>query len=331
MAGALPSHSGASASRSTVGDGADDEGRPALNPRERVPVGRSALTVSRFGLGTAPVAGLFEAVDEGQGIAVIERAWEKGIRFFDTAPLYGHGLAEIRLGKVLKQKTRDEFTLATKVGRLLRSDVPPEPGQSWRGTPPVNPTFDFSYDGVMRSFEESLERLGLDRVDIVHIHDPDDHFTLAVNGAYRALDRLRAEGVIGAGSAGMNQAEMLTRFAREGEFDCFLLAGRYTLLDQIALKELLPECLKRRIAILAAGVYNSCILADPKPGAHYNYQAAPAELIDRARRIRDVCARHDLPLNAAPVQFPIGHPAICPSIVPFPPTAQLDESIDMVE
>jgi D-threo-aldose 1-dehydrogenase len=302
-----------------------------LNPRERVPLGRTTLTVTRFGLGTAPLAGLFEAVDEAQGIAVIERAWDKGIRLFDTAPLYGHGLAEVRLGKVLRQKPRDEFTLATKVGRLLRSDVPPEPGQSWRGTPPVNPKFDFSYDGVMRSFEESLERLGLDRVDIVHIHDPDDHYEDAINGAYRALDRLRADGVIGAVSAGMNQAEMLTRFAREGDFDCFLLAGRYTLLDQIALKELLPECLKRGIAILAGGVYNSGILADPKPGAHYNYQTASAELIERARLIRDVCNQHDVPLKAAAVQFPLAHPAVSCVIVGCRSTAQLDESIDMFE
>jgi len=296
-----------------------------------VALGRTALTVTRFGLGTAPLAGLFEAVDEAQGIAVIERAWDAGIRFFDTAPLYGHGLAEMRLGKVLRQKPRDEFTLATKVGRLLRADVPPEPGQSWRGTPPVNPMFDFSYDGVMRSFGESLERLGLDRVDILHIHDPDDHYDETINGAYRALDRLRADGVIGAVSAGMNQAEMLTRFAREGDFDCFLLAGRYTLLDQIALKELLPECQKRGIAILAGGVYNSGILADPKPGAHYNYQTAPAELIDRARRIRDVCTRHGVPLKAAAVQFPMGHPAVACVIVGCRSTAQLDESIEMFE
>ena len=296
-----------------------------------MPLGRTALTVTRFGLGTAPLAGLFEAVDEAQGIAVIERAWDAGIRFFDTAPLYGHGLAEMRLGKVLRQKPRDEFTLATKVGRLLRADVPPEPGQSWRGTPPVNPMFDFSYDGVMRSFGESLERLGLDRVDILHIHDPDDHYDETINGAYRALDRLRADGVIGAVSAGMNQAEMLTRFAREGDFDCFLLAGRYTLLDQIALKELLPECQKRGIAILAGGVYNSGILADPKHGAHYNYQTAPAELIDRARRIRDVCTRHGVPLKAAAVQFPMGHPAVACVIVGCRSTAQLDESIEMFE
>jgi len=302
-----------------------------LNPRERVQVGRTAVTVTRFGLGTAPLAGLFEAVDEAQGIAVIERAWDAGIRFFDTAPLYGHGLAELRLGKALKHKPRDEFTLATKVGRLLRADAPPEPGQAFRGTPPVNPTFDFSYDGVMRSFEESLARLGLDRVDVLHIHDPDDHYDDAIKGAYRALDRLRADRVIGAVSAGMNQAEMLTRFAREADFDCFLLAGRYTLLDQVALKELLPECQKRGIAILAGGVYNSGILANPKPGAHYNYKTAPAELVERAERIRDVCTRHGVPLKAAAVQFPMGHPAVSCVIVGCRSSAQLDESIKMFE
>jgi D-threo-aldose 1-dehydrogenase len=302
-----------------------------LNPSQRVPLGRTALTITRFGLGTAPLAGLFEAVDEDTGVAAIERAWDDGIRFFDTAPLYGHGLAEMRLGKVLRQKPRDEFTLASKVGRLLRADAQPEPGQSWRGTPPVNPMFDFSYDGVMRSFEESLERLGLDRIDILHIHDPDHHYDTALAGAYRALDRLRADGVIGAVSAGMNQAEMLTRFAREGDFDCFLLAGRYSLLDQIALKELLPECIKRGIAIIAGGVYNSGILADPKPGAHYNYQTAPAELLERARRIRDVCARHGVPLKAAAAQFPLGHPAVTCVVVGCRNSAQLDESLEMFE
>jgi D-threo-aldose 1-dehydrogenase len=302
-----------------------------LNPRERVPLGRTALTVTKFGLGTAPLAGLFEEVEEAKGIGVIEQAWEAGIRFFDTAPLYGHGLAEMRIGKALKEKPRDEFTLASKVGRLLRADVPPEPGQSFRGTPSVNPTFDFSYDGVMRSFEESLERLGLDRIDILHIHDPDNHYDEAIQGAYRALDELRSDGVIAAVGAGMNQAEMLTRFAREGDFDCFLLAGRYTLLDQIALKELLPECVERGISIIAGGVYNSGILADPKPGAHYNYQTAPPELLERARRIRDVCDRHGVPLKAAAVQFPLGHPAVSCVIVGCRSAAQLNESIEMFE
>jgi D-threo-aldose 1-dehydrogenase len=302
-----------------------------VNPRERVSLGRTSLTVTRFGLGTAPLAGLFEAVEEDQALQVIEHAWEAGIRFFDTAPLYGHGLAELRLGRVLRSKPRDEYTLATKVGRLLRADAPPEPGQAFRGVPPVNPTFDFSYDGVMRSVEESLERLGLERIDVLHIHDPDDHYEEALNGAYRALDRLRADGVIRAVGAGMNQAEMLTRFAREGSFDCFLLAGRYTLLDQIALKELLPVCVERSIAIIAGGVYNSGILADPKPGAHYNYRAAPAELLERAQRMRAVCARHGIPLKAAAVQFPLGHPAVMTVVVGCRSKAQLEESIQMFE
>ena len=287
--------------------------------------------MTRLGLGTAPLAGLFEEVPEQQALAVIRRAWEVGIRFYDTAPLYGHGLAEMRVGKVLRDEPRDEFTLASKVGRLLRADAPPEPGQSFRGTPPVNPVFDFSYDGVMRSVEESRERMGIERIDILHIHDPDDHYDAALKGAYRALDHLRAEGVIGAVGAGMNQAEMLTRFAREANFDCFLLAGRYTLLDQVALKELLPVCLEKGVAIIAGGVYNSGILADPKPGAHYNYQTAPLQLVGRAKRIGAVCASHGVPIKAAAIQFPLGHPAVTCVVVGCRSVAQLDESIAMFE
>ena len=287
--------------------------------------------MTRLGLGAAPLAGLFEEVPEERALAVVQRAWAAGIRFYDVAPLYGHGLGEIRMGKVLSQKPREEYTLATKVGRLLRAGVPPEPGQAYRGTPPVNPVFDFTYDGVMRSVEESLVRLGLDRVDILHIHDPDDHYDEALHGAYRALDQLRREGVIKAVGAGMNQAEMLTRFAREANFDCFLLAGRYTLLDQVALKELLPVCLEKGIAIIAGGVYNSGILADPKPGAHYNYAAAPAELIERAQRIAAVCARHGVPIKAAAIQFPLGHPAVTCVVVGCRSAAQFDESLAMFE
>jgi D-threo-aldose 1-dehydrogenase len=302
-----------------------------MNPRERVPLGRTSLSVTRFGLGTAPLAGLFEAVDEVQAVEVIERAWASGIRFFDTAPLYGHGLAELRLGQVLRNMPRDEFTLATKVGRLLRAGAPPEPGQVFRGTPPVNPVFDFTYGGVMRSVEESLKRLGLSRIDVLHIHDPDNHYDAAIKGAYRALAQLRSEGVIGAVGAGMNQSEMLARFAREGDFECFLLAGRYTLLEQGALDELLPLCLERAISIVAGGVYNSGILADPKPGAHYNYKTAPAPLLERARRIRDVCERHRVPLKAAAVQFPLGHPAVAAVVIGCRSATQLDESLEMFE
>ena len=302
-----------------------------MNPRERVKLGRTPLEVTRFGLGTAPLAGLYEAVAEDQAVSVISHAWSKGIRHFDTAPLYGHGLAELRLGKALHDQPRSEFVLASKVGRLLRAEAPPEPGQSFRGTPPVNPMFDFSYDGVMRSVHESLERLRLDRIDILHIHDPDDHYDQALQGAYKALDQLRSDGVIRAVGAGMNQAEMLARFAREGNFDCFLLAGRYTLLDQVALDELLPLCVERGIAIIAGGVYNSGILADPKPGARYNYVTAPAALLQRAQKIQAVCDRHGVPLKAAAVQFPLGHPAVSCVVVGCRSAAHLDESLEMFE
>lgn len=302
-----------------------------MNAADRTRLGRTALEVTRFGLGTAPLAGLYEAVPEAKGLAVISRAWDAGIRHFDTAPLYGSGLAEIRVGKALHDKPRDEFVLATKVGRLLRADAPPEPGQNFKGTPPVNPVFDFSYDGVMRSVDESMERLQLDRIDILHIHDPDAHYDDAIRGAYRALDHLRSEGVIRAVGAGMNQAEMLSRFAREGRFDCLLLAGRYTLLDQVALDELLPICVEQGIGIIAAGVYNSGILADPKPGARYNYTAAPAPLLDRARKIRSVCDSHGVPLKAAALQFPLGHPAVSCVVVGCRSVEQLAESLAMFE
>ena len=284
-----------------------------------------------MGFGTAPLGGLYEALDDETATAAVDHAWQAGIRFFDTAPLYGNGLAEERLGRVLATKPRDEFVLATKVGRLLRAGAPPEPGQVFRGVPPSYPVFDFTYDGVMRSVEESLTRLGLERVDILHIHDPDNHFDDAVDGAYRALDKLRQERVISAVGAGMNQAEMLVKFAKQADFDCFLLAGRYTLLDQVGLDELLPLCLDRGIAVIAGGVYNSGILADPKPGTHYNYATASDDLVDQAERLNAVCARHGVPLKAAAIQFPLGHPAVTSVLIGCRSAAELDENITMFE
>ena len=261
----------------------------------------------------------------------MDHAWQAGIRFFDTAPLYGNGLAEKRLGRALASKPRDEFVLATKVGRLLRAGAPAEPGQVFRGVPPLNPVFDFTYDGVMRSVEESLIRLGLERIDILHIHDPDNHFDDAVAGAYRALDKLRQDRLISAVGAGMNQADMLVKFAKQADFDCFLLAGRYTLLDQVGLEELLPLCLDRDIAIIAGGVYNSGILADPRPGTHYNYATASGELVDHAQRLNAVCARHGVPLKAAAIQFPLGHPAVTSVLIGCRSATEIDENITMFE
>ncbi|TMC40575.1 MAG: aldo/keto reductase [Chloroflexi bacterium] len=302
-----------------------------MNPADRAPLGKTSLRVTRLGLGTAPLGGLFKAVADDEAQRVVEAAWQAGIRFFDTAPLYGHGLAERRLGEVLRTKPRNEFVLATKVGRLLREDAPPDPSQSYKGVPAVNPVFDFSYDGVMRSVEESLTRLGLDRVDVLHIHDPDDHFDEALTGAYRALDRLRKEGSIKAVGAGMNQAEMPARFAREADFDCFLLAGRYTLLDRTGALELLPLCEERGIAIIAGGVFNSGILANPGPGATFDYRAAPADLVRQAERLHATCERHGVELKAAAIQFPLRHPAVASVLTGCRSVAEVEENVRMFQ
>ncbi len=287
------------------------------------------IRLPRTGLGTAPLGGLFEPVGDDTALATIELAWERGIRFFDTAPLYGRGLSEQRLGRFLAEKPREDFVLATKVGRLLRADAPLDAREAiWKEPSPVNPVWDFSYDGVMRSVEESLERLGLDRIDVVHIHDPDDHYDEALGGAYPALDRLRSEGVIGAVGAGMNQVEMLARFAREADFDCFLVAGRYTVLDRAALAELLPLCVERDIAVICGGVFNSGILAG---GTTFNYAPAPPELLEQAAELDAVCASHGVPLAAAALQFPLRHPAVASVLLGPRSPAQLAESLDLLE
>lgn len=304
-----------------------------MNPAERVPLGGTRLALTRLGLGTAPLGGLFAPVTDADARRTVEQAYTFGLRVFDTAPLYGHGLAEERLGRALREKPRHEFVLATKVGRLLRAGAPPEPGQYHEGQAfykvqsPLNPVFDFTYDGVMRSAEESLRRLGLDRLDILHIHDPDQHYEEALRGAYPALDRLRQDGTIGAVGVGMNQPEMLVRFAREAHFDCFLVAGRYTLLDQTARRELLPLCLERRIAIIAGGVYNSGILADPRAGATFDYIPAGPQVIARAQRLQAVCRDYGVPLKAAALQFPLGHPAVVSVLIGCRSPAELEENV----
>src|SRR6266498_1894960 len=293
-----------------------------------VRLGRSDLMVTRLGIGLAPIGGLYRPVGDEQGEATVDRAWERGLRLFDTAPLYGYGLSERRTGRALAKRPRDEFVLATKVGRLLEpggadtQDIWPE-----ASTTGVAPRFDFSYAAVRKSLDESLARLDMDRVDVLHIHDPDDHFDEALAGTYRALVELRAAGTIGAISAGMNQAPMLARFVREaGEpgFDCFMLAGRYTLLDQSGLDDLLPLCADRGIGVMAAGVYNSGLLGNPTAASHYDYAAPPQPLLARALAIRAVCERYDVPLRAAAIQFPLGHPAVSTMVIGARSPNQLD-------
>ena len=310
----------------------------AIDHAERATIGRTGLEVTRLAFGGASIGGLFRYVESDAAIATVRAAWDLGIRYFDTAPLYGYGASERRLGAALAGRRRDDFVLSTKVGRLVRDRASIPPGadvdrQHFDGRDdafyvvrdPVGIVFDYSGDGVRRSIEESLERLRLDRIDLALIHDPDDHWREAIDGAWPALERLRAEGVIRAVGAGMNQSAMLTRFVRETTMDAVLVAGRYTILDQGALDDLLPVCLERGVAVLVGGVMNSGVLVDPRPGATFNYTPASADVIDRARRIGEACARHDVPLRAAAVQFPMAHPAVASLVAGVRTVEHLEE------
>ena len=251
------------------------------------------------------------------------RAWELGVRYFDTAPRYGAGLAEQRLGTALHGRPRDAFAVSTKVGRLLR------PGESaWGGAPPLVDYFDFSYDAALRSLEESLDRLGLDRVDIAYVHDPDDHFDEALAGSFRALRRLRDEGAVGAIGVGANQPEVLCRFAREADPDCFLVAGRYTVLDRAAAAELLPLCEAQEIAVIAGGVFNSGVVAG---GDTFDYETASPEVVARVELLRETCSRHGVPLTAAAVQFPLRHPAVATVLVGCRTPEEVSEDARLME
>lgn len=296
---------------------------------EAVPLGQTALRASRLGVGTTAIGGLYSATSASSAEHTLQAAWDTGVRFFDSAPQYGNGMAEQRLGAFLQHKPRDEYVVCTKVGRLLRVPETQVVDGYYKGTPPERPVFDFSYDGVMTSVEESLVRLGLDRIDVLHIHDPDNHYPQAIEGAYKALDRLRADGTIGAVGAGMNQSSMLAEFARNGQFDCFLLAGRYTLLEQGALTELLPLCVQKNISIIIGGVYNSGILANPSAGAKFNYEDADRSQIERALMLEKVCLSHGVPLKAAAIQFPLAHPAVA-SVLTGPRTpAEMLENAEL--
>lgn len=253
---------------------------------------------SRLGLGTAPLAGLYRPTDEAGARATIERAWSLGIRHFDTAPLYGSGLAERRLGEALRDRPRDQFTISTKVGRLLRPG-PPDP--SFPGAPPLGPVFDFSPDGIRRSLEESLDRLHLDHVDIVYLHDPDDHLSQAID-AIGDLAGLAAR--LGVGT---NRVETAIEFVRHTPVEHVLIAGRYTLLDRSADKELLPLCAERGIQVTAGGVFNSGLLAG---GTTFDYRTASPQLATQAKELAVASARYGVSLPAAALQFSLSHPAI---------------------
>lgn len=282
----------------------------------RVPLGATGLAVTRLILGAAPIAGLYRPVSAAQAQATLEAAWAAGIRAFDTAPLYGAGLSEQRLGAFLTGLPRAEYVLSTKVGRLVvPAEAATEQAAIFAGAPPLGTVRDYSRDGVRASLEASLMRLGADRIDVALVHDPEDHMAQALDEAIPALAELRSAGVIAAIGVGMNYPDLALRFVTEAEVDVVLIAGRYTLLNTSAAAALLPECRKRGVAVLLGGVFNSGILAGAGAGATYDYQAAPAEIASRAQRIAEICARHRVPLGAAAVQFALGHPAVTAALV----------------
>lgn len=285
------------------------------------PLGRSGLEVTTLGFGGAPLGDLYAQIDEPTAIATVETALASGINLVDTSPLYGHGLSEHRIGAALRRSGRKDVVISTKVGRVAEPFAGRGDGSGYRGGLPHGLRFDYSYDGAMRSLEQSALRLGVDHIDVVLIHDVDvwthgkdaieKRFAQAMDGAYRALDTLRSAGAVKAIGVGVNEAEMCERFARAGNFDTMLLAGRYSLLEQPGLASFMPLAQRKGIDLMLGGVFNSGILATgPIPGAKYNYQPAPPAILARVAAIEAVCARHGVPLRRAALQFPLGHPAV---------------------
>ncbi len=296
----------------------------ALRTRDWQRLPNGGLAFTELGFGTAPLGNLYRAIPDEEAQAILERAWDGGVRYYDTAPLYGLGLAETRLNRFLRGKKRDDYVLSTKAGRVMQVCSAEERTGigKWFEVPNRRELYDYSYDGIMRSLEFSFERLGVDRVDILYVHDlcifthgskaaSDARIEEFMGSGYDAMISLRDQGVVKAIGGGINEWEVCQTLAERGDFDLFLLAGRYTLLEQEALETFLPLCQSRGIGIVIGGPYNSGVLASgPKPGAFYNYDPAPAEILERVGRIEAVCNSHDVSMIDAAFQFPLMHPSV---------------------
>jgi D-threo-aldose 1-dehydrogenase len=297
-------------------------------PKRRV--GKTKLEVTALGLGGAPMGGFRAAISDAEAVEFTNLAYDMGIRYFDTSPFYGYGRSELRMGAGLREKPRDDYVLSTKIGRIMHALKPGEkPPADFRenGLPGFAPVFDYTYDGVMRSLEHSYFRLGISRIDIALVHDVDfwtikdraildQRFKTVMDSGFKALDELRKAGVIGAIGVGINESDTSLRFIQAGDFDCMLLAGRYTLLEQGGLEAFLPECVKRGVSVILGGPYNSGILTGGvKDNTTHDYVQAPPNLMEKARKIEAVCQRHGVELGAAAMQFPLFHPALC-AVIP---------------
>jgi D-threo-aldose 1-dehydrogenase len=267
----------------------------------------------RVGLGGAPLGNLLTEVSDAEAVATVNAAWDEGWRYFDTAPHYGLGLAEERLGAGLRDKPRDSYVLSSKVGRIIYStDSSAADDEGFNINTTRRRRWDFSRDGVLRSIEDSLRRIGTDRLDVVFVHDPDDHFSDAVATAFPTLIELREQGVIGAIGSGMNQSAMLTRFVQEVDIDVIMLAGRYTLIDPDGLDDVLPACLDNDVQVVAVGIFNSGLMSQPRPaaGTTFNYEPAAQALVDKANKLADLCESHGTTMPAAALAFPLFHQAV---------------------
>lgn len=313
-----------------------------MNPTERVEIGRTGVQVTRLGLGT----GILGAVhDDGPWKAIIDHAWDRGIRLFDTSPYYGFGTSETRLGRQLRERPRDQYTLSTKVGRLLREDAPVDefaeavffPEGRPEGVTVPHAIYDYSHDGALASLRESRERLGIDSIDIVYVHDIIENATginhkdEAIAGAFPALVELREAGVIRAIGAGVQDNQLVVDIATAVDVDVFLLAGRYTLLDQESLDEALPLCERKGISIVIGSPLNAGILFDPRDDASFDFRPAPPEILAKARAIKAVCDRYCVPLPAAAMQFPYAHPCVAAILTGAENAAQLDENVKLLQ
>jgi D-threo-aldose 1-dehydrogenase len=301
-----------------------------MQPLPKRRVGKTRLEVTTLGLGGAPMGGFRATIADIEALELVQAAYAEGVRYFDTSPFYGYGRSELRMGAALRDKPRGDYVLSTKIGRIMHVQRPGErPPADFRenGLPGFVPEFDYSYDGVMRSLEHSHLRLGLAKIDIALVHDVDfwtikdrevlnHRFKVVMDSGFKALDELRRAGIIGAIGVGINEADTSLRFIQAGDFDCMLLAGRYTLLEQGALDEFLPECVDRGVSVILGGPYNSGILTGGvRPGTTHDYVPAPAPLVQKAQRIEAICRRHGVELGAAALQFPLFHPALC-SVIP---------------
>jgi D-threo-aldose 1-dehydrogenase len=314
-----------------------------VNPLETRTLGRTGLDLGLLGFGAAPIGNLYTAVAEEEADSTLETAWRAGIRYFDTAPHYGAGLSEHRVGRLLRQGRRQDAVISTKVGRVLRAPSDRahiESEEFWAGMLPFEQVFDYGYDGVMRSYEDSLQRLGVDRIDLLVIHDLDQHggedfdrhWRRLTSGGWRALEELRSSGALRGIGAGINQHGLVGRFLKAFDLDFILLAGRYSLLDQDSLDLELSMCREREVGIVLGGVFNSGILArGAVPGAKYEYADAPPAVLARVQRIEAVCARHGVPLAAAAIQFPCGHPAVTTVICGLRSAMEVDQAIANME